>query len=500
MNKIFDVIIVGAGTAGLAALREVKKRTNNFILINDGPWGTVCARVGCMPSKTLIEAANAFHRRGTFEKFGIRGGGGVTLDIAAALRRVRRLRDDFVASTLKTTNALGERAISGRARLLDVGRLEVNGMELRAHNIIIATGSRPVVPEPWRALNKKLLTTDTLFEQESLPSRMAVIGLGPIGVEMSQALSRLGVNVTAFGEGTNIAGLSDPQVNAVAINLLGREFPLHLGEKVDLDAVSEGVRVRVKRTETIVDSVLVGLGRQPNIDELGLETLGIELNEYGLPPVDPNTMQVADLPVFMAGDVNQQIPLLHEAADEGYIAGINATHPAPAHFTRRTPLAIVFADPGIATVGSCFQALDGKKILTGEARFERQGRARAAQRNNGILRLYAETGSGRLLGAEMCAPGTEHMAHLLALAIGVRSQCTIYCVCRSIIRFWRKACTPLCAISQHNCLFATNSTSPAAKHWMPRLWINSVLVLSPPAPMVAKLNIFTPANLLCTSF
>lgn len=417
MNKIFDVIIVGAGTAGLAALREVKKRTNNFILINDGPWGTVCARVGCMPSKTLIEAANTFHRRGTFEEFGIRGSGGVTLDIAAALRRVRRLRDDFVASTLKTTDALGKRAISGRARLLGVGRLEVNGMELHARNIIIATGSRPVVPAPWCALNNKLLTTDTLFEQESLPSRMAVVGLGPIGVEMAQALSRLGVNVTAFGEGTNIAGLSDSQVNAVAINLLGREFPLHLGEKVDLDAVSGGVRVRVKGTETIVDRVLVGLGRRPNIDELGLETLGIELNEHGLPPVDPHTMQIADLPVFMAGDANQQIPLLHEAADGGYIAGINATRPAPVHFTRRTPLAIVFADPGIATVGSCFQALDGKKILTGEVRFERQGRARAGQRNKGILRLYAETEIGRLLGAEMCAPDGEHMAHLLALAI-----------------------------------------------------------------------------------
>ena len=169
MNKIFDVIIVGAGTAGLAALREVKKSTSNFILINYGPWGTICARVGCMPSKLLIEVANAFHHRGTFDEFGIRGASGLTLDIAAALRRVRRLRDDFVASALKTTDALGERAISGRACLLGVGRLEVNGQELRARNIIIATGSRPVVPAPWRTLDKQLLTTDTLFEQESLP-------------------------------------------------------------------------------------------------------------------------------------------------------------------------------------------------------------------------------------------------------------------------------------------------------------------------------------------
>jgi len=417
MDEILDVIIVGAGSAGLAALREVEKRTSNFAVINDGAWGTVCARVGCMPSKTLIEAANAFHRRAAFDEFGIRGSEHLTLDISAALRRVRRLRDSFVASTLKTTDALGERAISGRARLLGVGRLEVNGRELRARSIIIATGSRPVVPARWRAFSKQVLTTDTLFEQETLPSHMAVVGLGPIGVEMAQALSRLGVDVAAFCESTTIAGLSDPQVNSVAAELLRHEFPLHLGEKADLDIFDGGMHVRAVTEKVAVGGVLVALGRQPNIDNLGLETLGIELDERGLPPVNPHTMQIADLPVFMAGDADDQAPLLHEAADDGHIAGINAMRAIPFCFARRTPLTIVFSDPGIATVGSRFQSLDGKNIVTGEVRFEHQSRARAGQRNKGILRLYAEPESGRLLGAEMCAPAAEHMAHLLALAV-----------------------------------------------------------------------------------
>ncbi|MDE2366597.1 MAG: FAD-dependent oxidoreductase, partial [Betaproteobacteria bacterium] len=302
MDEIFDVIIVGAGSAGLAALREVEKRTSNFVIINDGPWGTVCARVGCMPSKTLIEAANAFHRRSTFDEYGIQGTEYLTLDIPAALRRVRRLRDSFVASTLKATDALGARAISGRARLLGVGKLEVNGQKLRARSIIIATGSRPVVPASWRAFGKQILTTDTLFEQETLPSRMAVVGLGPIGVEMAQALSRLGIDVTAFSQGTAIAGLSDAKVNAVATELLSREFPLHVGEEANLEFSDGSVRVSAGAREAVVDSVLVAMGRQPNIDNLGLETLGVELDEQGLPPVDPQTMQIADLPVFMAGD------------------------------------------------------------------------------------------------------------------------------------------------------------------------------------------------------
>ena len=417
MNDSYDVAIVGAGTGGLAALNEVKKQTPNFIVINDGPWGTVCARVGCMPSKALIEAANTFHFRNTFEEFGIRGAGSLTLDIPAALRYVRRLRDDFVAGTLKITEALGERAISGRARLLGAGRLEVNGRELRARSIIIATGSSPVVPEPWRAFGRQLLTTDTLFEQQTLPSRMAVIGLGPVGTEMAQALSRLGVDVVAFGEHTAIAGLKDPSVNAAAIEFLKQEFPIHLGQRAELHASNGGIQVRAGSKEAMVDSVLVSLGRRPNIDSLGLETLGVQLNEQGLPSVDPHTMQIADLPVFMAGDINDHTLLLHEAADEGYIAGVNATRSDPLCFKRRVPLAIVFTDPGIAMTGRRFNSLDGDKILTGEARFEHQGRARVGQRNKGILRLYAEPESGRLLGTEMCVPAGEHMAHLMALAI-----------------------------------------------------------------------------------
>lgn len=417
MSETLDVVIIGAGTAGLSALREVRKRTQRFVIINDGPWGTICARVGCMPSKVLIEAANAYHRRKSFAEFGITGAEGLAADIPAVLRRVRRLRDDFVRGTLKATDDLGERAISGRARLLGPGRVVVNGRELRARRIILATGSRPVVPAPWRALGERLLTSDTLFEQETLPARMAVIGLGAIGIEMAQALSRLDVNVIGFDGVKAVAGLHDPAVNAVAVELLRREFPLHLGANAELTAAGDGVRVRAGETEITVDRVLAALGRRPNLDDIGLDTLGVTLDERGQPPVDPRTQQIGDLPVFLAGDANGHAPVLHEAADEGHIAGLNATRDAPACFARRTPLAIVFADPQIATVGARFETFDAKNIVTGEVRFDNQGRARAAQRNRGILRVYAARDDGRLLGAELCAPAGEHLAHLLALAV-----------------------------------------------------------------------------------
>lgn len=347
MNK-FDVIIIGAGSAGLSALREVRKYTNNFILINDGPWGTTCARVGCMPSKVLIEAANAFHRRLSFEEFGIFGAEHLELDDKRVLQRVRKLRDFFVSSTLKTVNELGERAISGRAKLLSPNEITVNGQQLSACKIIIATGSRPVVPSGWKSLGKRLLTTDTLFEQEEFPKRMAVIGMGPVGLEMAQALSRLGVEVSGFNADTMIGGISDAVINQAATELISNEFKLYLGERADVmtdSANKELIKVRAGATEIEVDSVLAALGRRPNIDDIGLETLGIPLDDQGLPSFNPNTLQLEDLPVYLAGDANQYLPLLHEVADEGHIAGLSAVREEPICFKRQRHWRLYFLIP-----------------------------------------------------------------------------------------------------------------------------------------------------------
>lgn len=418
MSEILDVIVVGAGSAGLAAIREVSKRTDRFLLVNDGPYGTTCARVGCMPSKVLIEAANAFHRREMFETLGIRGANGLSVDLPAVLQRVRALRDDFVAGTLKLTDRLGERSIAGRARLLGPDRIDVDGREFRARSIVLATGSRPVVPRPWQALGERLLTTDTLFEQRTLPARVAVVGLGAIGVEIAQALSRLGIEVSAFDAAERLAGLADPAVEAALRDALGSEFRIRTGVAVELAPSADGVEISAGDERIVVDAVLAAVGRRPNIDGLGLETLGVELDERGMPPVDPSTMRIGDLPVFLAGDANGDRALLHEAADEGHIAGLNAVAPQPICFDRRTPMGVVFCAPNVATVGLRFDQLDESRTIVGEADFHRQSRARMTGRDRGIARVYADRESGRLLGAAMCVPDAEHMAHMLVLAVG----------------------------------------------------------------------------------
>lgn len=419
MSQPLDVIILGAGSAGLAALREVRKRTDHWRIVNDGPWGTTCARVGCMPSKMLIEAANAYHARRALHTFGIEGADALRVDLPAVLRRVRALRDDFVAGTLAATDA-GERAISGHARLLDAQRVEVNGQVHTARRIIIATGSRPIVPEDWLAFGDRILTTDTLFEQPTLGPRVAVIGLGPLGVEIAQALARLGVEVMAFATGKSVAGLSDPAINDALLARLKDEFIVNVGDKAELREVAGGIQVTNGSATVVVDQVVAAMGRRPNLEHLGLDTLGVALDDKGRPPIDPCTLQVGNLPVFIAGDADGDRPLLHEAADEGHIAGLNALAPTPRGFARRTPLAITFSQPHAAVVGQRHADLPEGQWVGGTVDFARQGRARVAQCNHGRLNVYAEHGSGRLLGAELCAPAGEHMAHLLALAVEQR--------------------------------------------------------------------------------
>lgn len=413
------VIIIGSGSAGISALREVRRGIEDFRIINAGDWGTTCAARGCMPSKVMIEAANAFHRRHDFAQFGITGAEGLAIDIPSVMARIRRMRDNFVRSPRSIPEELGEKAISARARLLGPNRVEIEGMgEMTADAIILATGSSPVVPKPWERFGNRILTTDSLFELPDLPRRIAVIGMGAIGVELAQAMARLGIEVEGFDALETVAGVSDPEVAKVMRARVEADLPLHLGANAEITETETGLRVTGGDGGAFeADAVLAAMGRRPNIAGLGLETLGVELDERGMPPVDPATTQIGDLPVFMAGDANGIRPILHEAADEGHIAGRNALAETARAYCRRTSLGIVFSSPNAARIGQGFKDLEGQEILIGSFDFSRQPRARMAEKAHGLVRIYAERRGGKLLGAELALPEGEHFAHLLGLAI-----------------------------------------------------------------------------------
>lgn len=416
--KHVEIAIIGAGSAGLYALSQVQKLTDSYVLINGGPYGTTCARVGCMPSKALIQIAEDYHRRESFEQSGIRGSAGLQIDIPTVLAKVRSYRDRFVGALIKhTIEPLGDKKIEGYARFLQPDLLEVNGERIRAGKVIIATGSTPVIPKPWKEFGERILTTDELFEQENLPARVGVIGLGAIGLEIGQSLGRLGLDVHGYDHGQQIGGLSDQTVADKAYSAISRDFKIHLGESVDLSLGEDGIIIKSSKEEQIVDKVIASLGRRPNIDMLGLEALDLVINEKGIPDFNPETMQIEDLPIFIAGDVNTYRPILHEAGEEGRIAGYNAMH-TPQRFKRKTPMGIVFSDPNIAYTGQRFKEIQQRgEIVIGEFDMAKLGRAIVMQKDTGLIRIYADKKSGKLLGTEMAIVSGEHIVHELAWAI-----------------------------------------------------------------------------------
>jgi dihydrolipoamide dehydrogenase len=419
MDKHVDVAIIGAGTAGLYALSEVRKVTQSYVLIDGGTLGTTCARIGCMPSKAAIQVAEDFHRRGLFDRMGIEGGEGLDLNAADAMEHVRDLRDVFVDKVLSnSTDKMGDEFIATHARFLSPTLLEVGDDRIHAGSVVIAAGSRPVVPKDWQAFGDRILTTDDLFELQDLPGSLAVIGLGTIGLEMGQALARMGVKVTGIDQLDHIAGLQDPEVQKVAVDVLGKELPLWLGSGATISEEDDGrLRISAGDNSVVVDRVLAAMGRRPNLEGLGLENLGVTLDEHGLPPFDPHTMRIGELPVFLAGDVTGERAILHEAGAEGRIAGFNAARKASTRFRRHTPLAINFCDPNIAVIGTPWNELDPDRTAVGELKLGPLGRALIMGRNKGIIRVYGDKSDGRVLGAALMAPRGEHLAHLLAWSI-----------------------------------------------------------------------------------
>lgn len=420
-----DVAVIGFGTAGMVAFRQARKHTDKIVLIEGGPFGTTCARVGCMPSKLLIAAADTAHSARHADRFGVHPGS-VRIDGKAVMERVRRERERFVGFVLESVDKIPEtQRIQGMAKFDGPNIIVVeNGPRIRAERIVIATGSRTNVVPFLEDAGSRLVTNDQVFDWEDLPESVAVFGPGVIGLEIGQALSRLGVRVKMFGVGGAVGPIQDPEIRRIALETFNREFFLDPDvETTGIRELENGVEVRYRddngeEVTEVFDYLLAATGRRPNVDGLGLESTGLALDERGVPDFDRYTLRCGDSSIFIAGDANNDLPLLHEAADEGRIAGANAgAYPEVQAGLRRAPLSIVFTDPQIATVGLTIQQTDERCrgcFAVGSVDFANQGRSRVMGRNHGLLRVYGEHGTGRFMGAEMFGPAAEHIAHLLA--------------------------------------------------------------------------------------
>jgi dihydrolipoamide dehydrogenase len=295
--RLCDVAIIGAGTAGLAAERSAHRAGARTLLIDSRFAGTTCTTVGCMPSKLLIAAARSAHAVRQASLFGVNVPE-PKVDGVEVMNRLREERAAFVAATIESIEGIpGDIRIRARARFVERGRLALDdGTTVSAKAVVVATGSRPHVPKMFEQLGDQTLTNETIFELPDLPRSLAVVGAGPLGLELAQAFARLGVHVEVFDEGRRLAGLHDEDVATELETILTKEVPIHLGVSLSVARHGDETKISWKGLSSgqgRFERVLVATGRPPDLRGLDLQSAGLALNQHGIPKVDPETLQVA---------------------------------------------------------------------------------------------------------------------------------------------------------------------------------------------------------------
>lgn len=421
-----DVAIIGAGTAGFSAFREAEKNGKQALMIEGGAFGTTCARVGCMPSKLLIAASERAEHIRHAGQFGIQASI-QEIQSDAVLGRVRSMRDFFTSFVVEESEELEKsgKLLRGYASFINDTELRVGEFTVKAKAVVIAIGSKAKKIKQFECVQEAVLTNEEVFEIEKLPGSLLVVGTGVIGLELGQAFSRLGVHTTFFGKRERYAGLKNPEAIQTARDLFNDELDIHETYEI-LDACMQDGKALIKfkdeggyERQQSFEKILVSIGKRPAFENLSLERIGVKLNERGMPEFSPETFQVQDKPVFIAGDASQLRNILHEAAHEGRIAGRNAANfPKLEKIKRTVPFAITFTDPQIAHVGPPYPVLKNQYDLAeASIDYTSQGRARIMAENKGKVFLWAAKDSGKFVGAELIAPHAEHMAHLLAWCI-----------------------------------------------------------------------------------
>lgn len=422
---MYDIIIIGAGTAGISAYKEAIKHTQNILIINKGPWDTTCARVGCMPSKILISTASRMHDIQNANEVALTVKS--EIDTSQVMQHVQTLRNRFTRATLKDVESWNAKhKISGEAQFVNKNTVEVNNEQYQAKSFIIAVGSTPSYNIEWKKeIGNKLITSDEIFELETLPKSIAVIGSGVIAIELAQAMYRLGVNTTIFARSKKVGVLTSPNLQNIAQTELQKELNIKFEIlPTNIKNTTTGVKIDFiennEEKSIHVDYILNATGRNTNLSSIDLKNIDGNFANLKQLPINNLTKQLSDLPIFIIGDAYTQTPLQHEAANEGREVILSCLNfPKTVPLNNLTPLGIVFSNPEMAIVGQSYANLSKSNLgfITGYVSYEKQGRALVLGKNKGAVEVYIDKNTRKLLGAELFVESAEHMAHLLSWII-----------------------------------------------------------------------------------
>ncbi|QWV93895.1 mercuric reductase [Geomonas oryzisoli] len=422
----YNLVVVGAGTAGLVCAAGAAGLGARVALIERGYLGGDCLNVGCVPSKGLLHAARAVFDARSGAAFGAGAGEGGDPDFGAAMERMRRLRADIGRhdAALRFRDELGVDVFFGAARFIAADRVEVAGAELSFARAALCSGARAAVPPIPGLEEAGYLTNETVFSLTKLPATLAVIGGGPIGCELAQAFARFGSTVTLVEPGGQLLGRDDPDAAAILRDAFSREgIALHLGTQAIAVERRGGVTVlqlerEGARFEVPVEAILVAAGRAPNIEGLGLEAAGIAWDRNGVTVSE--TLQTSNPRVYAAGDVCSRFRFTHTADAQARIVIANALFKGRRKHTSLTIPWCTYTDPEVAHVGMypADAAARGIEVDTLTVPFTEVDRAVLDGEERGFARVHLKKGSDSILGATIVARHAGEMISEITLAIG----------------------------------------------------------------------------------
>lgn len=429
MQYDYDMVVVGGGAAGLTAAGVSVSLGAKTALVEAHRLGGDCTWTGCVPSKTLLKAAQVAHLIRTADRYGLRSGT-PAFDFSEVMRHVHQTQQHIYehADAPPIFERLGVEVIPARAKFTDRHRLELETAEgsrsrISARYVVIATGSEPAVPPIEGLADVPYLTNETIFSLAELPRRLVVAGAGPIGLEMAQAFRRFGSEVTVIDMMDTVLPADDRELTAQLRESLAAEglrFVLEATLK-KVERNSGGVRVTAETasgpTAAEGDALLLSLGRKPNVRSLNLEAAGVAFDRAGV-RVDKHCRTSAGN-IFACGDVAGRFQFTHMAEHMAKVAVSNALLHLPLSVDWKHVTWCTYTDPELAHVGATEEELRERRTRYEVYRFpfSKLDRAVTDNQTTGLVKLLAASFSGKIYGASILGAHAGEMIGELALAV-----------------------------------------------------------------------------------
>lgn len=419
----YDLAIIGSGSAAFAAAIKAREAGASVAMIERGTLGGTCVNVGCVPSKTLLRAAELFYQAG-HQPFG----GARTAAGGADLAQLMDQKDDLVGRLRKEKyeDLIGEygwELLRGEASFLDEGHLDVAGRTVGAGSFLVATGASPAIPSIPGLAEAGYLTSTTALALRSLPRSLAVIGSGYVALELGQLFHHLGSSVTLIQRSPGILKDYEPEVSeAVYEAMTGQGMSFITGaayQRVERTGAGYRVTLEAGNEKQVVEAeqLLVAVGRQPNTGALHLERAGVHLGERGDLLVDAH-LRTSNPRIFGAGDVTLGPQFVYVAAHEGALAAGNALGASRAIDLSTVP-GVIFTTPSVATVGltEARARAAGLEVKTSVLPASAVPRALANRSTAGVFKLVADSRTDRILGAHVVAENAGEVIYAATLAV-----------------------------------------------------------------------------------